>query len=363
VATIRLFAAARDAAGTGRDTIAGATVGQVLEEAERRYGPAFGAVLATAQVWRNGEPTSRDDPVADGDEVAVLPPVSGGSEALDPPVTRSAAATRRRADPTATSVGFTRSLADGLVGGYDTDGPRIRLGLLWFVVLLVAIALGPWPLAVVLALVAGAAASQTAAAWRRVGLPANAPVAGLAALGMPLAAALGTGSLGLASVVVAALALLTAVASGRNRRRRRVWAMAGLTLRCGFPVGLAAASLVVIRHQEIGAAVSLVLLVSAYDLGDFLVGTDAANPIEGPVAGIVAALVVAFTLGVFAVPPFVLSSALIFGGLAAVLFPLGQLVATELLPAAAARAQALRRLDSLLLVAPIWMAALWRFLQ
>jgi sulfur-carrier protein len=363
VATIRLFAAAREAAATGRDTIAGATVGQVLDEAERRYGPAFGAVLATAQVWRNGEPTDRDEPVADGDEVAVLPPVSGGSEALDRRVARSAAPTGRRADPAPSTVGLTRSLADGLVGGYDIDGPRIRLGLLWFVVLLAAVALGPWPLAVVMALVAGAAASQTAAAWRRAGLPANAPVAGLAALGMPMAAALGTASLGLASVVVAVLALVTAAASRRNRRRHRVWAMAGLTLRCGFPVGLAAASLVIIRHQEIGAAVSLVLLVSAYDLGDFLVGTDAATTIEGPVAGIVAALVVAFTLGVFAVPPFVVSSALIFGGLAAVLFPLGQLLATELLPAAAARAQALRRLDSLLLVAPIWMAALWRFLQ
>jgi hypothetical protein len=149
----------------------------------------------------------------------------------------------------------------------------------------------------------------------------------------------------------------------QNRRTHRIWARAGLTLRCGFPVGFAAASLVIIRHQEIGAAVSLVLLVSAYDLGDFLVGTDAASPIEGPVAGIVAALVIAFALGVFAVPPFVVSSALIFGGLAAVLFPLGQLLATELLPEAAARAQALRRLDSLLLVGPIWMAALWRFLQ
>ncbi len=260
-------------------------------------------------------------------------------------------------------VGLGRSLAEGLVGGYDTDGPRIRLGLLWFVVLLAAVALGPWPLGVVMALVAGAAASQTAAAWRRVGSPANAPLAGLSALALPLAAAAGTALLGLACVAVAGLALVWSAAAPSNRRRHRIWAVAGLTLRCGFPVGLAAASLVVIRHQEIGAAVSLVLLVSAYDLGDFVVGTDAATLFEGPVAGIVAALVVAFALGVFTVPPFVMSSALIFGGLAAVLFPLGQLVATELLPAAAARAQALRRLDSLLLVGPIWMAALWRYLH
>ncbi len=111
-----------------------------------------------------------------------------------------------------------------------------------------------------------------------------------------------------------------------------MWADAGLTLRCGYPVGLAAGSLVVIRHLEIGAAVSLVLLVCAYDLGDFVVGTEAGSPVEGPIAGIVAAMVIAFALGVFAVPPFALASALVFGGLAAALFPLGQLTATELLP-------------------------------
>jgi molybdopterin converting factor small subunit len=36
-------------------------------------------VLDTAQVWRNGEPCRQDDAVGDGDEVAVLPPVSGGA--------------------------------------------------------------------------------------------------------------------------------------------------------------------------------------------------------------------------------------------------------------------------------------------
>jgi sulfur-carrier protein len=363
VATIRLFASAREAAGTGRDTIVAPTVGAVLAEAERRYGDEFRRCLATAQVWRNGEPAALSDGVGDGDEVAVLPPVSGGSEALDPTVANPVTVRRMARDREPAPVGLTRSLADGLVGGYDIDGPRIRLGLLWFVALLGSIAIGPWALAGLLALVAGAAATQTAAAWRRVGRPANAPVAGLSALGLPLLAALGTASLGAGVVAVAVLALAVSVLSRRNRRQHQIWARAGLTLRCGFPVGLAAASLVIIRHLEIGAAVSLVLLVCAYDLGDFVVGTDAATPVEGPVAGIVAALVVAFTLGVFAVPPFVVASALVFGGLAAVLFPLGQLVATELLPAAAARAQALRRLDSFLLVGPIWMVALWRFLQ
>jgi molybdopterin converting factor small subunit len=79
MAVLRLFAAAREAAGTGRDEVPGATVGEVLDGAVARYGEGFAAVLATCRVWRNGDVAERDDPVAGGDEVAVLPPVSGGS--------------------------------------------------------------------------------------------------------------------------------------------------------------------------------------------------------------------------------------------------------------------------------------------
>ena len=75
---LRLFAGAREAAGTDRDTIEGATVGAVLDAAVDRYGPGFADVLATCKVWVNGDPAERDDAVADDDEVAVLPPVSGG---------------------------------------------------------------------------------------------------------------------------------------------------------------------------------------------------------------------------------------------------------------------------------------------
>jgi molybdopterin synthase sulfur carrier subunit len=79
MATLRLFAAAREAAGTGRDQVPGATIGDVLDEAVRRYGTPFAEVLATCRVWRNGDEARRDMPVDDDDEVAVLPPVSGGA--------------------------------------------------------------------------------------------------------------------------------------------------------------------------------------------------------------------------------------------------------------------------------------------
>lgn len=79
MATLRLFASAREAAGTSRDLVPGSTVGEVLDAARARYGEAFAEVLTSCRVWRNGEPAAFDDPVADDDEVAVLPPVSGGS--------------------------------------------------------------------------------------------------------------------------------------------------------------------------------------------------------------------------------------------------------------------------------------------
>jgi molybdopterin synthase sulfur carrier subunit len=78
MAALRLFAAARQAAGTGSDVVPGATVGAVLDAACLRYGEAFAHVLASCRVWVNGEPAERTDPVGDTDEVAVLPPVSGG---------------------------------------------------------------------------------------------------------------------------------------------------------------------------------------------------------------------------------------------------------------------------------------------
>ena len=77
--TLRLFASAREAAGTASDRVPGATVGDILDAARCRYGDGFAAVLATSRVWVNGSPAEAGDPVSSGDEVAVLPPVSGGA--------------------------------------------------------------------------------------------------------------------------------------------------------------------------------------------------------------------------------------------------------------------------------------------
>jgi molybdopterin synthase sulfur carrier subunit len=78
VAVLMLFAQAREAAGTNRAEFDGATVGEVLTVARHRFGAGFAAVLEGSKVWLNGEPAAEADPVGASDEVAVLPPVSGG---------------------------------------------------------------------------------------------------------------------------------------------------------------------------------------------------------------------------------------------------------------------------------------------
>ena len=78
MATLRLFASVREAAGTNSVDIDAATVGGMLEAARTRFGEAFSAQADTCRVWKNGEPAVDADAVGPNDEVALLPPVSGG---------------------------------------------------------------------------------------------------------------------------------------------------------------------------------------------------------------------------------------------------------------------------------------------
>jgi molybdopterin synthase sulfur carrier subunit len=75
-----MFASAREAAGTAHDTMPGDTVEQVLAGAVARFGSEFAAVLQSCRVWVNGESADGSCVVRDSDEVAILPPVSGGEK-------------------------------------------------------------------------------------------------------------------------------------------------------------------------------------------------------------------------------------------------------------------------------------------
>lgn len=78
MAHVKLFASARQAAGTSSEEIAGRTVDEVLQIAAERFGAEFVAVMKTCRVWLNGEEVVGTTSVGEADEVAILPPVSGG---------------------------------------------------------------------------------------------------------------------------------------------------------------------------------------------------------------------------------------------------------------------------------------------
>ena len=80
MARVRFFAQARDAAGVREAEIPGDTVAGVLEAAVAAYGETLATVLGRSAVWLNGERAEPATPVGSDDEVAVLPPVSGGGQ-------------------------------------------------------------------------------------------------------------------------------------------------------------------------------------------------------------------------------------------------------------------------------------------
>jgi MoaD family protein len=78
VVKVRLFAALRDLAGASEVNAAGATAGEVLEDLCARFGDRFARVARAGSIVVDGDRVSPDRALAGGDEVAILPPVSGG---------------------------------------------------------------------------------------------------------------------------------------------------------------------------------------------------------------------------------------------------------------------------------------------
>lgn len=113
---VRLFASYREAAGVGElrlDLPEGATVDDAITAVAQRYPAVGGAGGDRALVAaRNREYVARDATLDDGDEVALIPPVSGGS---DP---------RIMVTPAALSV----DAALAAVRGADTGGIVVFLG-------------------------------------------------------------------------------------------------------------------------------------------------------------------------------------------------------------------------------------------
>jgi molybdopterin converting factor small subunit len=76
--SVRLFAALRDLAGASEVPADAATAGEVVDVLSARYGDRFGAIARAGTVVVDGERARADTGLRGGEQVALLPPVSGG---------------------------------------------------------------------------------------------------------------------------------------------------------------------------------------------------------------------------------------------------------------------------------------------
>src|SRR5699024_6077116 len=100
-----------------------------------------------------------------------------------------------------------------------------------------------------------------------------------------------------------------------------------------------------------------------YDACDFIVGSGSTNTFEGPLAGGVFICAITMFLAVIEVPPFRGVDIWNFAALTVLAAPIGQFVASAMLPRRDAAAPALRRIDSMLIAAPAWAGLIGLYLQ
>ena len=75
---VLLFASLRELAGASALESDARDVGELVDGLEERFGREFGRIVAAGSVMVNGERASRERRLDPRDEVALLPPVSGG---------------------------------------------------------------------------------------------------------------------------------------------------------------------------------------------------------------------------------------------------------------------------------------------
>lgn len=222
---VRMFAALREAAGTGEIRVEAATLAELLDLLRARYGPTFAARLALASVLVDGNPVARDAEVdlAGAEEVALLPPVSGGAGRPEPRGPRAIDQQRR-----------------------DT---RRRVGSLAIVAVLAAtMFLGQIAFTLAVIGLAALVLVDLSAVFARVDARPVGPAAAAAALGGPLLAALEVDTVWqrLPTLLASAMLLAFVLVVVFGRRHGAVRGLGG-TAAVGVLAGLGGAALLLLR--------------------------------------------------------------------------------------------------------------------
>jgi hypothetical protein len=316
----------------------------------------------------NDKPAAK---VGDGPVAAVAPavaPAAAEPARVAAPASKPATVPRRQR-PTKRAERASRRRANSaqwvirVFAEPNTDGPRARVGLVWFALLVPAAYFGATPIAVLFGLIAGIAALQAGQAWRRAGYRPSRLVAAPFAMALPAVAVTSYSLPGAVVVALPVVALIAAFLVPRRRRRTTAVGAAGLTVLCALVPGLAATGMAYTARLGVGACIVFVVLISAYDVGSFLVGAEASSPSHGIIAGCLCSLVAMGPVFAFQLPPFDgETAAWVFGGMIAVFAPLGQILASLALPTGSTWVPALRRLDAYVLTAPLWAWSLWSYL-
>ena len=234
-----------------------------------------------------------------------------------------------------------------LVPPVESDGPRIRLGVAYGVAATLLLIVGGIPLALGAAALGAIAATQAARSWG-----ALRPVRYLAfggGLFIPIAAVVGP--LGAAAAAVAVLVAAVVLAGPRSADLSLIGRVALIPIVCG----LAAAAPVALRGEGLAGVGVLAAWVLLYDAAVFVMGADAKWRSEGVIPGLVAVVAVTLFAAAVLVPPFRGAAPWILGSLALIALPAGAIVGSLLRGPEPRPVPGLLRIDSLLVLGPLWL--------
>lgn len=277
---------------------------------------------------------------------AAVPPADEVVEPVGPPLTPLEERLERRAS----KLSYRGSRIEPV---YDVGGPKVRLGVLWFLLAWAGFALGSLGVGAVF-VTAATVASLQVAAHLMIEEDTNSRVTAAV-----ITAAVGTSAIfdaRVVGIVILVAVVVAFVVASQTIDRSMLVQVAGLTLRAALPLGIAVAALLYLHRVDAWVFMILFGVVSIYDAGNFLVGTGSRRAWVGPLAGLLGAAAVVFGAAGFEAPPLTEQTTWLVGGLAALACPFGQIIGSFMLPRPDARAPALRRLDSYLLAAPLTLA-------